>query len=141
MPKLTMSGNEDSGRSAKLVRRRRRRQAPEVEALIEELAAKGYGGTEIHRSIRDDHPELPLPDVRTVQNRVREIAARDSGDGRGVGGTPDEAAAVFAVLPAMIDQSSGRITSVTAREAATLATLRPMVEVLEPWTRYLFARA
>ena len=56
-------------------------------------------------------------------------------------GTAEEVAAVFDVLPAVVDETRGVITLVTRVEAACLEKLAVVTLGVRPWMRYLLARA
>ena len=126
-----------------MVKRRRPRIDPDLQTVIDELILKeGWGASQIHREL-DSRPEFDgrLPDVRTVQRRVRDLTPRDpSGPWRLQDSDPDEARLILDVLAAVTVETMGGKTQFTKAEADWVLRLRNASLTMSPWEAWLMAR-
>ena len=124
-------------------RRRRGRSTPrDVELWIEERAAAGDSGPEIHRKMQDEEGfRGRIPSLRTVQN-IRTALVKDPTEPWTLGEAddPDDAQYVLAALAEVVSQSAGRQRQITNAEAEWIIRLRLAAPDIPAWDAYVYAR-
>lgn len=134
-----------------MARRRQPRIDGDIQDIIDELALKRWGPSQIHKRLQllEDQGKLPLsprgetriPDVRTVQRRVKDLTPRDPlVPWRWWEDDPDDARLALDVLAEVIVRTEGRVTQFTQREAAWISRLCRMLPDVPPWAIYMLAR-
>lgn len=127
-----------------MTQRKRRRNSPdEVLRFIEHRALRGVSGTEIHKALVAD-PELGAlaPELRTVQEIAREHRPRSPGEAwRLSDAAPGEIRPVLETLSAMVQETEGRVSTISIGHAEHVVRLAEASPSLPPWLRWVLAVA
>lgn len=128
--------------------RRRSRWHPDIEGALADLAAKGppgYSAAVIYGELQEQFKgsTMPIPDERTISNRLRDLRPRDPSAPWTVrdDASSADAALIMPVLATVIAETRGQKRQLTRTEAAWLVRVRRARPDLLPWWAYRFARA
>src|SRR6266571_2388636 len=121
--------------------RARRNIDLDVQANIELLTAEGWSATQIHRKLEQAGTYGGrLPTLRTVQRIVSERTPRDKSGPWTMQDAGPDARTVLDVLAAAIEQTEGRVTTVSRDEAAWVVRLSQVTSGLWPYELWQLAR-
>ena len=121
-----------------MVQRRKRGRYVDKATLdvIEDLAARGLGPTQIKNQLGDDAPSL-----RTIQDIVREKSGPDPSGRWGLNDAdPDDAALILPALADIIQETEGRRAYLTRAQAELIGRIRRVAPELNGWAVYRLAR-
>ena len=119
-----------------------RRTDGDVRVEIENLGLRGWSATQVEeRLLTQDEMRHRLPSLRTIQRILRELPkADDSGEWSLASADKADAPPVLEVLREVIEQTEGRIRTLTLKEADLISKLRSAAPALSPWRTYTVAR-
>lgn len=126
-------------------KRNRARNIPiETDEAIRALLGKGRTASGIHKFLERHQEELglpgPLPDVRTIQRRVKELAPADPSEPWDL--LTDETGdprLILDTLEAVIRETEGRVGTISREVAEALMRLSRAAPDLEPRQRWVLA--
>ncbi|MCH8993429.1 MAG: hypothetical protein IH959_00470 [Chloroflexi bacterium] len=122
--------------------KRGRKLTKSVRETIERWDDRGYSPPDIMAKLRGlevvgEISQDDMPSLRTVQRHVEKDPA---GPWRLQDADPDEAALVFPVLAAVMDETEGRIVGLTLQEAGYIWRIRRIARDIAPFSVYRLAR-
>ena len=123
---------------------RQKRIDPDVRTEIEEQAIKGTGPAAIERNLKGKPKwvKLGIPHIKTIQAIARENTPKDpSSPWKLADADGQDAALVLPVLAALIEESEGRLNTISNERAEWIIRLSRVAGDLPPWTIYRMAHA
>lgn len=119
---------------------RKRRHVPlEVERAIGNLALRGFTPIQIYRHLEEKEEfKGKLPSLRTVQTIVKQNLPRDPSEPWSLADSKrGDVPSVLETLAAVIEQTEGRITSLSVAQAEWIARIDSAAPDIDPWDRFL----